>query len=60
MHYAALVVARELQKRLVRAQRDRHEHEHGRRHGHEVLERHNEENLIGIDATVLWREAWED
>ena len=36
--YASLVVAREFTKRLVWAQRDRHEHEHGQ-HGHEVLER---------------------
>ena len=40
------MVARELQKLFVRAQRDAHEHEHGR-HGHEVLERHNEENAVG-------------
>ena len=42
-------------ERFVRAQRDRHEHEHGR-HRHEVLQRHNEENVVGIDATVLERE----
>ena len=50
------MVARELEKRLLRAQRDRHGHEHGR-HGHEVFERHNEENVVGIGLTVLWREA---
>ena len=42
--YATCVVARE--------------HEDGR-HGHEVLERHNEESVLGIAATVLRREAWD-
>ena len=37
---------------LVRG--DRHEHEHGR-HGHEALDGHNEEDVVGIDASVLWR-----
>ena len=55
--YATLVVERKLKKRLVRAQRDQHEHEHGR-HGHDVIERHNEENVVGLDATVLRGEAW--
>ena len=54
--YAKLVVAREIEKRLVRAQRDRHEHLHGR-HGHEVFERHNEENVVGSDASVPWGRA---
>ena len=40
------MVAREFQKLFVRAQRDGHEHEHGR-HGHEILVRHNEENAVG-------------
>ena len=65
---ATRMVARELGEKLVRVQRDRHEHEHGR-HGHEALKRHSEENVVGIDATVLcerlgtvtmvaaWREA---
>ena len=43
---------------LVEAHRDRHGDEHGR-HGHEVLVRQNEENVVGIDATVLWRESWD-
>ena len=54
--YATLSVARELEKNHVRAQRLRHDHEHGR-HVLEVLERHNEESAVGMDATVLWREA---
>ena len=41
-------------KKPGRAQRDRHEHEHG----HEVLQRHNKEDVDGIDATALWTEAW--
>ena len=45
--YAKFVVARELEKRLVRAQRDRHEHEHGR-HGHEVPERHNWRTVLAV------------
>ena len=51
--YATLVVARDLRKRLVWAQRDRDE----RRHVPAVLERHNEENVVGINATMLSREA---
>ena len=51
---ATHLVARELQKLLVRAQSDRHQHEHGRR-GHEVLERHNEGNVVGISDAVLWK-----
>ena len=43
---------------LVRAQRHRHEHENGR-HEHEVLDHHNGEVLVGIDATVFWRESWD-
>ena len=31
---------------------------HGR-HVPAVLERHNEENVVGIDATMLSREAWD-
>ena len=38
-------------KRLVRAECDRHTHEHGG-HGYEVLERHNED-ADGVDATVV-------
>ena len=44
---------RELQKRLVQPQRGRHEHEHGQ-HGHEVLEHHNKETVVGIDVTEAW------
>ena len=47
--YATLVVARELKKRIARARRDRPEHEHGGR-GHAVLERHDQENVVGIGA----------
>ena len=51
---ATLAVARELKTTHVRVQRDRHDHEHGW-HG-EVHQRHNEENVVGIDATAPWRE----
>ena len=46
--YTTTVVARPLGKGSIRAQRDRHDHEHGR-HGHDILERHNGENPVGID-----------
>ena len=52
------MVARELMKRLARAERDGHEHEHAR-HGHDEFERLNEENVLGTDATSLWRAAWD-
>ena len=55
--YATRVLVRELEKGLAGAKCDRHKHEHGR-HGDEVLERHSEEDVCGIDATVLWRETW--
>ena len=46
-----------LRKGLSGVNVNRHDHEHGRQ-GHKIVERRNEENLVGIDATVLWREAW--
>ena len=48
------MVAKELENMLVRVERNRHEQEHGR-HWHEVLAPHNEENVVGSDAAVLWR-----
>ena len=51
------MVAIELEKILVRAQRDWHELEHGR-HRHNILECHNEGNVVYTDATVLRTESW--
>ena len=52
--YVTLEVERELEKMLVWTQRGRFEHENDG-HRHEVREQHNEENVVGIDATVLCR-----
>ena len=51
------MVARELEKRLVPAQHtSKNTADIGNKYS---SERHNEENVVGIAATVLWKEAWD-